>query len=315
MAPMKARLRRSGLRNERLEARCLAPGVQGEHGQAEQADRDEQPARGAGAGVVGVEREHEEPEAGAQERGADPVERGGAGCVEPALLAAPEQQPPGAEGGEREVEPEDEAPAADGRGGRGQRGAVQRSEDAAGFLHRCHVAQRGRPALVAIEVGGEGERKGDQPAPAQALEESARHEPGEDRGRRREDGAGGKDQHAERVDRRPPAHIRIGAEQRHGHDVATEKAGHDRGRLFEAVDGQPDVGDHCGQEGDDDVGVEGGDEEPGAGDEEEKRTLEGQATAGVAILTLPLNPLRSTSTELGVPLSPNRPDRIALRMR
>src|SRR5712691_4744144 len=145
------------LRNQRLEAGCLAPRIEAEDDQAQRADRDEQSARGAGVGVVRIQGEHEEREARSKQRRTDPIERSGCRRIEPALPAAANQESPRAERGEREVQPEDEAPAADAGCGRGERGAVQRPEHAAGLLHRGHRAQCKRPALVAIEVGGEGQ--------------------------------------------------------------------------------------------------------------------------------------------------------------
>src|SRR4029077_1319306 len=182
-----------------------------------------------------------------------------------------------------------------------------------------------------IEVGGKGERERDQSAPTQTLEEPARNEPWEPcesphacgRGDR---GSRGEDQHADRINGCAAAHVRIRAEQRHRHHVAAQKTGDDRSGLLEAVDGQANVGDHRGQDRDDDVSVEGGDEEACAGEQKKEGAIGGgggvgnwgrrrYGTGGGEIVTAALKPLRSTSTELAVPLSPKRPDSTALRIR
>ena len=60
--------------NQGLKARRLAPRIQAQHDQAQDADRNQEAARGAGVGVIRVQRKHQQPEARAEQRGADPVQ-------------------------------------------------------------------------------------------------------------------------------------------------------------------------------------------------------------------------------------------------
>ena len=71
---------------------------------------------------------------------------------------------------EQHVEPEDRPPVGDGEHGRAQ----QRPEHAAELLHRADDAERGAAPLGRPEVGDQGERRGHETAPADALQDPAR---------------------------------------------------------------------------------------------------------------------------------------------
>ncbi len=134
-------------------------------------------------GVIGIQRQHQQANADAEEPGTEPVDTaaccGSVGVSRTRDGATPRQDPKAAEGGERQVEPEHETPPSSrsGRGGEGR--AVEGTEHAAGFLQPGYRAERNGAPCVAVEVCGERQRERHQAAAAQALKDAAGHQPGD----------------------------------------------------------------------------------------------------------------------------------------
>ena len=178
----------------------------------------------------------------------------------------------------RHVAPENKSPSTCGRCRGGEGRAVKRSEDAAGLLQAGDRSERDGPTAIAIEVGGDRQGQRHQAASPESLQDAAHNQPGQpgkgpQSGGRGDHGSDSECSQARNVDGSAPADIGVGAQQRHRDDVPAEESGHERRRLLDTVDGQADVRDHRRQQGDHDVGVHRGDEEPRAGKPEQQRAV------------------------------------------
>ncbi len=138
-------------------------------------------------------------------------------------------------------------------------------DHAADLLDRSDHAQRHGAAVLRVEVGHQGERRGHQASGAHAL-----HQPSDDH-RGEVVGGGGQQraegEHREGADQHRDSAPEVGdpADEREHRDVPEQEARDDRGRPLEGVDRHADPGHHVGQREDDDVGVGGreGDRERG----------------------------------------------------
>ena len=264
----------------------MAPSVSAEHDHRADSRRYEQPVGRAVLGVVRVERQHQQCEAQAEQQCTDPVDRGGAGRCWKLHPARRDDQARGADRRQREVEPEHKTPAAGGGRRRGERGPIDWPKNAARLLQRCNRAEGQSARLAAIEIGGESQGERHQPAPAEALDEPAGHQPGQsgkvpESGCRCHHRGSRKSGHASDVHGHAAPHVRVRTEQRHGDDIAGEEAGHDRSPLLETFDRQADVAHHRGQQGHDHVRVQGRDKKPGSCQREQDPAVQRRRGRGV----------------------------------
>ena len=231
-------------------------------------DRDEGQAQGDVGGESG-RLEHDQQPGGHGPAGQEhpwPVRRpcGGVATGGPACGAAPDhgQQ----HQGDGQVDPEDVAPAAEGEHHR----AVHGPHHVAELLHRADHAEGYAALPRGVEVGHQRQRRRQQPAGADALQQAADHDRGQVVGRRGHQRA--EREHHQRAHQRgqPTAQVRDPTDQREYGDVAEEEARDDRRAALELVGREVRGRHHVRQRQDHDV-VVGGREGDGHGGQAEQQ--------------------------------------------
>ena len=229
----------------------LSPG-EGEQQEPGPADGPGSPRGEEGAARIGVV----EPQ---DQRGERPGEQQASSDIYPRARpggAARRNDPvhrDGRQRGQRDVHPEQPSPSDRGRHPR----SIQGADDAPQLLGGADDPERQGASVLLPQVAHQGERHGKQRAARRPLHQPPGHEDRKRAGRGRDRRPRGEAGQADLDHDPPPDPVGQLAEKRHARHVPEEVSGHDGGGPFQPVDRDAQVPNHRDQDGDDDVGVEG----------------------------------------------------------
>ncbi len=159
---------------------------------------------------------------------------------------------------QRHVDPEHVLPAT---GQPDDEDSVERTEHTAQLLRGTDPAEHSRAVALGPQVGAQCERYRQQSAAGHALDGAADHQDIQIGGQRRDHRADQEGGQADLEQQFAPESVRCPAQQRHRGDVAQQIPGDDRGDPLQVVDRDPDGADDVAHDRDDDIGVEGSEQD------------------------------------------------------